>query len=394
MSKKQSRKEQAEMNARVRSATCKMWFETSRTTGVSGLTVTFGLVEVPVEYLSHPAVDIADRKRNAPHVKVIEKSMTVHGIMKTDVVVLIWLEDILAAGLDPKNIVFAPLNLINNKPPVPMYVIAGDHTALAAKNMHIRHPRNKQFSTISVSLLVSAKNEETKALAKLYGGLDNKIKDTKRTKGTWEYVEEMHNHFTGTRFEQMDKEAKKKWWEDFLLKTAAPLASVNSWKVVAQRKGELWENINAIMTGNATNLKPPKNTTFFNGMSGIPDRFLIQWSKRVVDGEMLPREFQIRCLKYKKQLSCQQKMLAYVNILLASRSDLQCKDYNDLCTYYPFFKDGQWFNSCVGWMTDRVKDDLVAAIKESIVSKMTAWDKVVAKEQVLCFCYYLKTQLR
>ena len=135
MSKKQSRKEQAEMNARVRSNTCKMWFETSRTTGVSGLTVTFGLVEVPVEYLSHPAGDIADRKRNAPHVKVIEKSMTVHGIMKTDVVVLIWLEDILAAGLDPKNIVFAPLNLINNKPPVPMYVIAGDHTALAAKNI-------------------------------------------------------------------------------------------------------------------------------------------------------------------------------------------------------------------------------------------------------------------
>jgi hypothetical protein len=358
------------------------WMNEFRTIEVVGLETKHGSVYIPVAWTRHPEASYADRSQDAPHVKIVEKSITEHGMMETTVVVVIWLEDLVLAGIDvAKKIDLRPLQ--NGGPPVPMYVIAGLHTSTAVKNLHNRHPRNHTFTHLLVVLIICARTPENIALAKLYGGLDNKIKDTKLSKQVWEYVQEMHRWYTSPDFKQLAKEVTKKWQEDFNLKTSAPLASINSWKVVAKVTGELWENINKIMTGKTESKKPPpKNTTFWNGMSGIPMPNLIRWSQRVVDGESLPREFAARCQQFKKSLMAQVKFLEFANLILESEDDDIVDTYNELVSLYPFFGEKLWFNRCVGWMSDKSKDDLNSSIKSSIVEQKKKHDTKKANEPV------------
>ena len=373
--KKQAKVEQAQQKSRGRSQKCQAWFSSNRVDKIEGLHCEFGLVRIPVQWTRHPDGTVADRKEDQDHVLRVETSMITHGIMKTDIVILIWKEDLVALGLDPENIVFAlsPTGDVLPNCPVDLHVIAGDHTCTASRNLHVKHPRNKLFQYIEAAVVVSEKNADTIKLAKLYGGLDNKIKHTHKKKSVWEYVTEMHTHFSGAAYANMSKEEKEGWMADMYLKCASPKNSVDSWKVVSQTTGDLWTNINTIMTGETRDRKavPPKNTSFFNNMSKIPQEVLVRWSKKVVDGEEKPRDFQQRCLVYKKKVLAQNKFLTYANTLVTDEADV-VHNYNDLCKKYPFFGEADWFMTRVGWMSDKVKDDLSSNIKQSIRDRIAS----------------------
>ena len=338
-----------------------------------------GMFKIPVSWPEHPDLVIADRRRYDEHVDYIKKSMIEHGIFhNTGVVVLMWKEDLVA-----KNIELSTYNFdtSSQRPPVPMYTIAGDHTATAAAGLHRTYPKNKKWFKISASVVVASRTEHDQAMAKLYGGLDNRIRSTQRKKTVWDHVVEMHDYFEvleKINDDEMKKSKMASFMSDLKVRSEFPDASIGSFKQVAKKKGQLWENIKKIFEGKTDDKKAPvpKNTTHFNAMSGIPEDNLVRWSDRVVTGIWKTKDFKDRCDLYKKELLLQTKMLDFTKDKMTEdeSGEGEIETYQQLIERWPFFGDQQWFKKCVAFMqSGKAKDDLSAHIKQEILDKMRRW---------------------
>ena len=348
-----------------------------------------GFFLIPTAWPQYPEAEIADRKRDAQHVDTIKKSMLEHGILiNSGVTLLMWQDDLDAANIDLTTYIF---DTDKPEPPVPMYTIAGDHTCAGAQSLHEFYPKNKKWSTLPVSVVVAPKTDECTTFAKLYGGLDNKIRSTMKKKSPWDYVIDMHEMFERIENSEASQKEKKdkisKFMDDLKIRSSEPENSIGSWKQVAKQTGKLWDNIYAIFSGNTKDKKAtvPKNTTHFNTMSGIPEDNLIRWSDRVVEGEWRTKDFSDRCAQFKREKMCQTKMMDFAVEKLTDEDTDEGKpeSYQDLIEILPFFGDAEWFKKCVAFMGNaRQRDELAPQIKNEILEKIQRHREAKAKAPV------------
>lgn len=375
--KKDDKKKEALKASQTRSAACADWFQRCRVKKLQGVQMDMGFFRIPTLWPQYPEEEIADRKRDEAHVDDIKKSMMEHGILiNSGITILMWQDDLDKANIDLHK---DTIDVSKQEPPVPMYTIAGDHTCAAAQSLHNFYPANKKWVSLPVSIVVAPKTDSDITFAKLYGGLDNKIRSTHKKKGAWDYVLDMHEMFV--RVENSDDSAKdkkdkiSKFMDDLKIRSSEPENSIGSWKQVAKQTGKLWDNINAIFSGDTKDKKAsiPKNTTHFNGMSGIPEENLVRWSDRVVEGEWRTKDFSDRCAQFKREKLCQSKMMEFTVSKLSKHEmeDGEPDTYDELIDILPFFGDQVWFKKCVAFMGNaRLKDELAAQIKDEIMEKM------------------------
>ena len=347
-----------------------------------------GFFRIPTSWPQYPEDEIADRKRDQSHVDDIKSSMIEHGILiNSGITLLMWQDDLDDARIDLNT---CNIDINNEKPPVPMYTIAGDHTCAAAQSLHQFYPGNKKWKYLPVSIVVAPKTDNDVTFAKLYGGLDNKVRSTHK-KTAWDYVVDMHEMFERINKSGLSAKEKKekiaKFMDDLKVRSSEPDNSIGSWKQVAKQTGKLWNNIRDIFTGNTKDKKAPipKNTTHFNGMSGIPESDLQRWSDRVVEGEWKTKDFADRCAQFKREKLCQTKMLDFTVKKLSQEEmeEGEPDSYQELIEVVPFFGESDWFKKCVAFMGNaRQKDELVPQIKDEILEKLQRWRDVKSKQMV------------
>ena len=129
---------------------------------------------IPVSYLSHPTVTVEARKQIDKQVLLISESMDKKGVLKYEIVVLIWKEEFDAAGLDIDNLIIN----FNAKPNVNFQVICGDHTGCAFQLLHRKFPTEKCYMNALCTIIVCERTEENEGYANNYGGLSNYLGST------------------------------------------------------------------------------------------------------------------------------------------------------------------------------------------------------------------------
>lgn len=355
----------------------KTWAENCRVEKCGNLDVKFGNVSIPVGWLKEPDVAFRDRRMNITHADNLATSIRGRGVQTTQIIVLVWKDDLIdhhykADGSD--------LDKKIDEIKVNFYVIAGSHTVAGIQKLHASKPRNINYRFVSAALHISSKSENNYRLANIYGSMDNTIKALSLKKSAWECVVQMHDWleevYTRTDINATEREAMiKMYFKDQPGQTKYAGNSCGSLRVVASKRGKLWENIFRIFEGKTANKKAkiPKNTGHFNSMSGIPEDRLISWSQKVVDGEWRSKDFHVECLKWKKNKMVQEKLVELAGNIDTSLSDTPT--YQNLIDNYPFFGDRTWFNKIVSWCDDKQKTPLGPTVKKDVRARMEAHTK-------------------
>jgi hypothetical protein len=331
----------------------------------------------PCTWLSHPDSELAAREKNMSKVIVLYKVMKKMGVQKSDIVVLIWLHDIIQAGLNIDNLMF---DVTSADPPCKMHTIVGDHTTGSIQMHHSNNVNNPDFQNVEFALVICARTEENIQLAKTFGTLDNYSKSLQSPQTVWDNLNSIHNERIRLLKLKLSKEAFAKVWSGYRSHCTTSMSNytantIGSLFVLACFEGQLWSNFASIFRGEVLKRSPPQcqfkipaSHHNFCHMSLIPQSKLIEWSKRVVDGFWSCKDFGNRCLKYKKDIRVQGQMLEYVTNLYQE----EYQSYTEMAEKYPFFIDKAWYESICSWCGDQVKSTLPPHAKTNISAKITA----------------------
>ena len=355
----------------------KNWAEGCRVEKCGNLDVKFGNVSIPTEWLKEPDVGFRDRRLNVDHTDKLATSIRGRGVQTTQIIVLVWKEDLISNGFKADG---SDLDRNMETINVNFYVIAGSHTVAGIKKLHASKPRNITYRFVAAALHIANKTENNYRLANIYGSMDNTIKALSLKKTAWECVVQMHEWMEEVHnrsdLNKQQKEAHiKQYFKDQPTQTKYAGNSVGSLRVVAAKRGKLWDNMYCVFEGTTANKKAkvPQNTGHFNSMAGIPEDKLIAWSQKVVDGEWGSKDFHLECLKWKKNKMVQGKLIE-----LAGNIDntlMEHDTYQNLIDHYPFFGDRTWFHKIVSWCDDKQKAPLGATVKKDVRSRMDAHTK-------------------
>ena len=302
---------------------------------------------LPCDWLTPPEVDIAARGRDKEQVKTIKKSMESIGVHSPRVWVLVWADDVKAAGYDPENLILPATD--RTTPPFPMYVIVGSHTCAAIQELHQQYPRNRMYKSVEVeSFLVSARNDTTAEYAQSAGTMDNFVMSLQKGATAFDCINQMHTKYVAT-FDNAstDMTTKKEQWKRYRTKCEMGMRfsfnTIGSMMVLAGVRPELWANIEKIFKGEVEDnpdikqRKPDTHGHFVN-MSEIPFNKLMDWTGRVVLGQINTKMFNDKCLLYKKVLRVQGDCIEHVNSKRPGVNP-RFENFNDMAEEYTCFAD-------------------------------------------------------
>jgi hypothetical protein len=373
---------------------CQSWFIQSRLSQECDCTEQYtGKVKLPTPYASCPDDDIAARNRVYSWQEQINKSMSQLGVQRTDIVLLVWLNELrefLPNYTPHTSITFKDQKEAYYKePPVKFNVIAGDHTTGAIQANHQAKPRHVDFQFIEATLLICEKTAENKRLAKAFGTIDNLVKAIHRSMTQWDVVYDLHGVIKRAKMlavSQSMTAVNAKANLNAAISAVKTLAvksfseqTFGSMRVVATKTGDVWKLIKAIFNGNFVVKagdpvpKAPESLSHFNNMANIPEDLLCSWLERVERVRWTTAEFQSRCLSYKKSQKIQTCIFDYIN---AKRPEVPAENYGDLMKHYEFLRDAEWFNVMVSWVTKLSKEaKLPHQLIQSINQKLTQHDE-------------------
>ena len=353
------------------------WFFDNRVTHECNLFNTkYGKAIVPMMWPSDPEGCIAARSRSDSIQAKVDSSMTKLSQQRSDVVLLIWQEE-----LESKDITIPHLPTDNiSEAPVYMNAITGSHTKSSGQTQHLSDPTNPEFQNIMAEIVVCRRTTQNMWLAKMFGELDNTIKEISEGATAWDIIKDIHNTWVEIEAKRVSVKQKKHEFAEYMKgKRAANLKhapnSFNNMRVLGTKTGRLWEVIYEIFNvvkqpkGRGKGGKTArKNTTpsvgHFYHMADIPDDHLTSWATRVKKGSMSSLEFQKECHKWKKTQRIARLIVTHVNAKEAKNYD----SYDQLPRDYPFMSAPGWLETVVGWCSDKMKDELAVSVKQLIHS--------------------------
>ena len=355
------------------------------------LTNTFGKSIFPCQWLILPDKNVAARMTGDDGVKKIGDSMTTKGKQDhlMNVEVLAWREDLIAAGLDPNNLVFDTTNA--NKPPCKLQVIVGAHTTTHIQETNLSRPMNKQYQYIPCTLYVCSKTQENSLMANAYGKLENSVKDSRNKASTWDVLWGLRQAYLETMKLCHDSDSKqfRKHWKDRkeleIVTFEGAKGTFDQLVVVAMMDEQIFKHIQTIMMGEtklivATQKKPktPAGIGAFKDMSDVPKPMLTSWLHRVCQGELLLADFHLMCVNYKKTQRVQNDMVEFVNTV---RENSFLNSWKELISTYPPLGDDEWFQKLVTWVGAAAKEKLNEACKSEILTQIIAYEREEEDEE-------------
>lgn len=350
-----------------------------------------GKHHIPSHWISTPSREVQARGVYRTHVEDMKGSFLHNGVQDIQVKVVMWKEAVRKAGYDPENIIFK--DLLALLPPFPMEAIIGGHSTVALAELHEQFPRSSKFIITPSTVIVATKSEYNVRCALLAANLDNKYKNCRRPQSTWDCLLQIHNKILELEAThgQNNRVAFKKALSDHkgacLSTMQFASGTIGTLFTIAQIQGRLWDNIALIFTKDsdqtskantkATNSKTKKKKPmahghFCNMFPDVPENCLIRWTARVVEDKWTTKQFNERCLHYKKVTRVQRDCVEYVNQRVEDEEELE--NFNALVDRYAFFSDPAFFNPLVTWCGKNAKDKLSPQCKKSIDNNMRIQD--------------------
>jgi hypothetical protein len=226
---------------RVLAIKCMKWKKEHRVIHNCSVLTELKYAIFPCDWPTHPETDLEARTRKEARVIRLAASMRTHGHQKTDIICLIWLEDLQAAGLNLADLVF---NSTMKSPPCPIQIIAGDHTCAAVQRVNSEDPDEEDFKMIECELVVCTRTEVNIRLAKAFGTMHNFLAQLQEGHSFWE------NYTEKLRLWDLydDGKERRKAWADFRVECETSMANfkpntIGSLFVLASFTGRLWINI-------------------------------------------------------------------------------------------------------------------------------------------------------
>ena len=382
------------------SALAARWLEKAKT--VTRSSNAFGLTKIRTCWGISPTEDMAARRRDQHHVIVIADSLNSHGVQQHNVIVLIFIEDIEKhPTLSLDNLDFTPF-LDDEKSPVPMYFIAGDHTGGAMQLLHKQKPLAKKWKYMHVSLAICEDTPENRRLAQIAGDLDNKVGNIKQEMTTFDYIEQIHRKYLQLKKTHGDLRVPanfKALNKDLgLYKTECTItmgqrgriatATLGTFFQIAKRTGEVWNliehifkehkaNLYATARGRTLTAKDHLGHSYFTDMANIPEEFLIKWLSGVVGEKYTVSQFKQKCAKYKKIMALQKAILEWYS----TEYHEEHENYDDLVAIHPFLATSSFVSEVIGVYNPSKKDSkipmtIVKIIQDKIRLSSATRDRV------------------
>ena len=337
----------------------KDWFHHNRL--VTSESDQFGCIQVRTEWVKSPPLDIAARQLSQEHVKQLAQSFAHSGVfVDGKVTLLIFKEDAVGSGLDPKEILFASY-LNSSVAPVPMYAIVGDHRSAAMRLLRATKPRNPDFMYMKVQVVLCNNTPRNRLMALTYGTMENTVESIRKKADSWDYIWQIHRYMEPLHAKYGDRmyanAESKKLLSDYRQKTKITMQgftanTLGNFFVIANTWGQLWINISKIFLQDRENVpktakgKESKAKTakklghgWLCHMSGIPEDDLISWTAQILTGDMTTSDFLASCQSFKNNLKAQNLIVDWY----MQTTGQEVRSFSELARMYPFLTDVNFF---------------------------------------------------
>ena len=362
------------------------WFRSSLCTNqTSTYLKDVGKSRVPVMLGTQPEESIRAREIDDKHVDEIYESIDKKGVSRTDIILLVWKEE-----LDDMGVEISEMPMNNTA--LTFHTVCGGHTLTAIQRKHKEDPSDVQFQTVDVEFLIVERSMTNVEMAYLFGKQDNDTKALTKGMNTWDTVVKIHREVLSVGSKNIGAPAKKKALQDAMCKLYVSVShditknTFGSLRVLGQKTGKLWENVHAIFSRPQLPLRkgvkapPPPSVSHFYNMSDIPETKLVMWSGYVLDNNIdySTLDFYKKCHKYKKIKRVKKLVTEHVNTIRPDGK--QHRDYEDVARTYNGFANPDWFEKIVKWTSEVVKEGLNGSVKQQIAAAIQAQERAAGNK--------------
>jgi hypothetical protein len=224
-------------------------------------------------------------------------------------------------------------------------------------------------------------------------GNNNMVGEPKKPLNVWDITEALHQHRVRIAVENMDKKRIKEAWVKAKQCLQAPCQSQSSLLGFPAGSGtEYGQDLGSHFPNDDGEVRPcgqqkivvPDNLDWAKDMAGIADVELQRWLKRMVNGDYTAKDFQNRCLLYKKQLRVQQDITYFINTM---RPAEELKNFTEVGQKYAAFRKPDLFDTLVDWSGDVAEEKLNQHVQQCCRVILDAHDKAVAIETEVSVAY-------
>ena len=361
----------------------KQWFTDHRATAQLNLfNEKEGKAMINVELCIHPEACIEARVRRDEIHESVYQSMKTMGVGRTDVVVLVWQEDLEEHKVSVDTMPNTTASDLRYQ------VICGDHTVSAITRLHKENPTDPQFSHVPCEVILCTRTLQNIRFAYNLGALDNELKAMTTGITAWDVVVKIHNVYTSIQDRNIAEKSKKQLLEKEyaeIYKSCSFKYTKNTFgslRVLGSKTGKLWDNIKRLFDTPIPTTKVPKGAPkpvqpsvgHFYHMADIPESKLVTWTDRFFKhiDPWNSLTFKKRCEGFKKTQRVKAQIREFVNI---KDTDCNASTWTELVEYFPFFGDEEKVQSWVNMMDDKAKSQLISHIKTSIVQAIEAHNR-------------------
>jgi hypothetical protein len=382
---------------REKSKSSKQWFDKYRLDQTCNcFNPRTGTCSIPTDWLEHPEKHVEARNRKEDQVAKIEKSVETHGVQRTDIVVLVWQENLekhfgkyeidMALSFDTTGA--APAD-------IKFQTICGDHTVAAIQDLHRQYPRNKDFKFVDCVLVICPKTFENIDLAYHFGCVDNEIKGLTENLSVFDVVKAIHDRMVEVEEMKISNEEQSRLLETSIenIRSMCEVKyaknTFGSARAMAKRRGELWENLLKIFE-TADKGQKPKGIGHFVNMGNVPEERLVAWSSQVVAESITTSEFNKKCLLFKKERRVRATLLDLILTKMPSLgTEHNIRSWTDLVNRFEFLGNKEYMGSILAWFPDQEKKvpdkTLLNGVLQRVESEENSRTGDAANIKVLCF---------
>lgn len=335
---------------------------------------------VPVESLSAPHDDIANRALDMDHVKVLMNSFRTTQRINEDIMV--------AARTDavpPKPELLTPEWLLAAAPR--LEVIAGHHSVEAVKLLHSQYPANRLFAMVPCKVFVCPDTGESRQYLRAIGGFDNLIKAIQRKSSKTEITLQIRRHLEAEVIGLPDREKARKLkdlketWKTIYALNKATLGTII---VLCNKPPEIWDLIEQLLTGKGMEkgYHPPSNPAPFNQIGGLESDWVVKELTKLKSGEMTLSQFHNSCLREKNRL----KVVEWVQDLIIrvgkkrTPAELEAMSWDGLAELYPLTTQPDFISSLCAGVRDIPKKSGPPEVFKKAVAEWLRQDEEMRRE--------------
>jgi hypothetical protein len=226
----------------------------------------------------------------------------------------------------------------------PVYAITGGHSSRGQWYAHAKYPFNPRYKEVSVLLYVCHNTPANREVIRAIGARDNRHQHKIKTVSMCTKLHNLHRSFVEavaanpinenagkairTKQKRAQRQAVKEVGTSFRGTYNCNTQTYGQLRSVASKTGRVWYLISKIFLGEVkqqkagTRIQTPQSCAHFTAMGNINEKKLEELLTRVVDGEILTREFLMLC----KQTKAVNRLRACILDILKAK-----KPHNEEC---------------------------------------------------------------